>query len=143
MTTPFHLLLPRRIHDAMLAQAQAELPNECCGLLSGTLSADGARAVVAQLHPLVNEAASPVEYLSEPRSMLNAEKVRRAAGLEFLAVYHSHPTSPPIPSIKDLQRNYSEDVMNFIISLKDAAPMVEGWWLTATDFRPAAWEIIS
>jgi proteasome lid subunit RPN8/RPN11 len=126
----------------MIAQAQAELPNECCGLLAGEFAADGLSAVVSQLYPLINAAQSPIEYLSDGRSMLQAEKARRAAGLEFLAVYHSHPTSAPIPSQKDLDRNYSEDVINFIISLKDGVPVVQSWWLTATNFRPADWRIV-
>ena len=126
----------------MLAQARAELPNECCGMLAGKHADDGATARVVQILPLVNAAASPVEFLSEERSLFQVEKARRAAGLEYLAVYHSHPTSPPRPSRKDLERNYSTNVVNFIISLMDAEPKVEGWWLTAVDFRPAEWEIV-
>ena len=125
----------------MIAQAQAELPNECCGMLAGRLSADGLCGEVSQGYPLVNEAHSPMEYVSEGRSMLRAEKARREAGLEFLAVYHSHPASGPIPSRTDLKRNYCESVMNFIISLQEDLPKMEGWWLTDTDFRPAEWQI--
>jgi [CysO sulfur-carrier protein]-S-L-cysteine hydrolase len=140
LSTPFRLLLPRQIYDAIIAQAQAELPNECCGLLAGRPAVEGI-ASVSQQYPLVNAARSPVEYLSDAHSMFGAEKARRAAGLEFLAVYHSHPTSAPIPSKKDLDQNFSEDVVNFIISLMDGVPVVQGWWLTATAFCPASWQI--
>jgi len=125
----------------MIAQARVELPNECCGMLAGKLPAVDGNVVVAELYPLVNEEASPVEFLSDGDSMLRAEKARRNAGLEFLAVYHSHPTSPPVPSKTDLANNYSEGVMNLIISLLGDVPVVEAWWLTASDFRPAEWEI--
>ena len=39
---PFRLLVPADIHRALLEQARAEAPNECCGLLAGTLGNDGA-----------------------------------------------------------------------------------------------------
>ena len=124
----------------MLDHAQAELPNECCGILAGR-RIDNSGQVEAR-YSLVNERASPVEYWAEPRSMLAAFKDMRAQGTVELAIYHSHPTSPPIPSRTDLQRNYSPEVVSLIISLGGKAPMVRAWWLTETDFREADWEIV-
>ncbi len=118
----------------MVAQAIAELPNECCGLLAGT--ADG-RVVVR--YPLVNAAGSPTEFLSEPRSMFLAEKDRRQRGLEFLAVYHSHPTSEAVPSKKDRERNYSSDVVNLIISLAGPVPEVRGWCIEDAGESEVEW----
>jgi proteasome lid subunit RPN8/RPN11 len=121
-----------------------ELPNECCGLLAGHILPEGQPPVarVVKRYPLVNAAASPRAFESEPRSMFDAERDRRTLGLEFVAVYHSHPTSPPAPSRTDLARNYSVDVMNFIISLQAATPEVRAWWLSESDYREAEWEII-
>src|SRR5208337_5664133 len=75
LSTPFQLLLPRAVHEAMVAQARAEFPNECCGLLAGSFESEG-RARVTRRYPLVNAAASPVEYLSDARSMFDAERDR-------------------------------------------------------------------
>ena len=50
---PFRLEVPRALYSAMLEQARAELPNECCGLLAGTVE-EGVGRVVAR-YPLVNE----------------------------------------------------------------------------------------
>jgi proteasome lid subunit RPN8/RPN11 len=137
---PFRLLVPRSVHDAMIAQAQAERPNECCGMLAGVVEGEVGRVVKA--YPLVNALASPVEYESEPRSMLEAVRDQMHLGLEVLAVYHSHPTSPPVPSKKDLARNYSEDVVSIIISLAGPAPVVGAWWLMETDYREADWQVV-
>jgi proteasome lid subunit RPN8/RPN11 len=139
LSTPFRLELPRPIHDAMIEQARAELPNECCGLLAGVVVEGVARVV--RCFPLVNATASPVEYESEPRSMFEAMRAITEESIDVVAVYHSHPTSPPIPSRKDLARNYSEDVVNVIISLAGEAPLIRGWWLTQTDYREAEWAI--
>ena len=46
----------------------------------------------------------------------------RVRGLEMLAVYHSHPTSRPVPSRTDLERHGMENVVCMIVSLAvDAA----------------------
>jgi len=128
VSTRYQLHVPADILAAMLEHSRAELPNECCGLLAGRV-ADGVGVVTKRL-PLVNSAASPTEYWSEPRSMLQAEKTMRAEQLDLLAVYHSHPTSPPIPSRTDLARNfYGESVQHLIISLEKPQGEVRAWRL--------------
>jgi len=136
---PFRLIIPRAIYDAMLAHARADLPAECCGLLGGKVEADVGR--VTQHFPLVNELASPTEFESEPKSRFAAHKAMRAAGTDILAVYHSHPTSDPVPSRRDRERSYSDQVVNLIIGLGRADPDVRGWWLTADDAHEATWEV--
>jgi [CysO sulfur-carrier protein]-S-L-cysteine hydrolase len=90
---------------------------------------------------LKNEANSPVEFISEPRSMFDAVREMQKLGLDILAVYHSHPTSDPVPSRKDLDCNYSSEVQNLIISLKMQHPVIRAWWLNADGYREADWEI--
>jgi [CysO sulfur-carrier protein]-S-L-cysteine hydrolase len=128
LTAPFRLIVSNSIRAEMILQAQFELPNECCGLLAGTIE-NGAIGRVTRRLPLVNAVASPREFESEPRSMLAAEKARRREELEFLAIYHSHPSSPSIPSKTDLQRSYSPDIVNVIISLQTEPPEIRAWWL--------------
>jgi proteasome lid subunit RPN8/RPN11 len=126
----------------MLAQAAAERPLECCGLLAGPAN-DGPFWRVVRYYPLVNAAASPTEYESEARSILAADKDMRRNGWKVLAIYHSHPTSPPVPSRKDLENNfYGDTAVHLIISLQSAQPKVHGWWLSATEYREAEWEVV-
>jgi proteasome lid subunit RPN8/RPN11 len=110
------LSLPRKVFDAVIAHAQAAAPLECCGLLAGRTSADG---------------FGRVEVESAPEGMFEAMRDIRGRRLEVLAVYHSHPATPPIPSRTDRERNYSEHVVNLIVSLAEPEPQVRGWWLTA------------
>ncbi len=140
MSKASQLLLPRRFFVAMVEHAQAELPNECCGLLGGVR--DGAVLRAKAWHPLVNEAASPTEYHSQPRSMFAAVKAMREHGHVIVAIYHSHPISAAIPSRIDLERNFSPEVVNLIISLNDPTPRMRGWWLTEDAFEEAAFDII-
>jgi proteasome lid subunit RPN8/RPN11 len=140
MSGSFQLQIPRPLYEAMIAQAVSEQPNECCGLLAGTIK-DGV-GVVVERYPLVNAAANPRLFASEPRSMFAAVRDMNNRGLEILVVYHSHPTSAPIPSRTDLERNFSPDVVNLIVSLHGTQPEVCAWWLSDEDFRPAEWEVV-
>lgn len=137
------LLIPRSVLSAMLSQADAERPLECCGLLTGLPADSQQERRVCRHYALVNAAASPTEYESEARSILDAFRDMRRHGWDLLAIYHSHPTSPPIPSRKDLERNaYGEEVVHFIISLQFAQPEVRGWRLATHAYREADWACI-
>ena len=133
----FRLQLPRKLCEEMIAHARSEAPNECVGLLAGVI--EGGIGVVRARYPLVNAAASPFEYLSEPKSMFAAHRSMHALGQDILAIYHSHPTSAPVPSRADLARSYSPDVVNFIISLRSEPPMLRAWWLNEDGYRELDW----
>ena len=129
----------------MVAHAVAELPNECCGLLAGDIKQKADEAPVGTVRrrfALINMEQSPREFVSDPHSMFDAVRQIDSEGLAILAVYHSHPTSDPIPSCTDLERNYSPDVMNLIISLKGEMPFVRGWWLKDSTYEAAAWRLL-
>jgi proteasome lid subunit RPN8/RPN11 len=164
----FRLRIPRGLYEQMIAQAKAEWPCECCGVLAAPIAAKeslmatiGERTATA-CFPLKNAIASPaeyfseptamielvfavmlgwlarVEYLSDPRTMFEADRDMRRRGLDVVAIYHSHPSSDPIPSRKDLERNYyGENVMHLIVSLESPEPIMRGWWLGGGDFREA------
>jgi proteasome lid subunit RPN8/RPN11 len=138
---PFRLVIPRPVFEEMLAHARAERPLECCGLLAGCVEGD--RGIVRARFPLVNELASATAFRSEPRAMFAAMKAMRALGTDVLAVYHSHPASPPVPSRRDLEQNYSPGVVNVIIGLAADPPEVRGWWLRADGFDAADWEVLA
>jgi proteasome lid subunit RPN8/RPN11 len=141
VSTLFRLAIPAQLVEEMFAQARAELPNECCGLLAGPIGPDGVGRVVCR-YALKNAAASPVEYLSDPLDMFAADRDMRRLGIDILAVYHSHPTSEPLPSKADRERNYSSEIVNLIISLKSGSPVMRGWWLTADTATEAVWEVV-
>ena len=62
---PIGLTILRPIADAMLSHANTELPNEACGILSGSL-ADG---VASAFHPARNAEASPLRYSVHPEDL--------------------------------------------------------------------------
>ena len=136
---PFtRLLIPRTTLVTVVAHARATLPDECCGLLAGVI--DNGAGRVSQHFPIRNDLASPTEYATNPRDMLDASKATRAAGTDVLAIYHSHPASVAVPSRTDLARNWwGESVVHVIVGLAGAKADVRAWWLTESVYRPAEW----
>ena len=118
------LTLPAAVLDALLAHARRESPRECCGVLGG------AEGVVTVALPVENELASPTAFRTAPRSMLAADRALRAAGVELLAVYHSHPTSAATPSATDLRENPHGERVLCVIAGTDG---VRAWRLGPTD----------
>jgi [CysO sulfur-carrier protein]-S-L-cysteine hydrolase len=137
LSTPFQLRIPREIFDALLAQAEAELPNECCGMLAGVRDGDIGR--VMKRYPYTNVAETPAtRYDAKDRELFDADRDMRRLQLVQLAIYHSHPTSAPVPSKTDLARGYPGSVY-LIISMLDRPPTVRGWWLSESAYEEAEW----
>jgi [CysO sulfur-carrier protein]-S-L-cysteine hydrolase len=150
LSTPFRLLVPSSMVREMVEQARAEAPNECCGLLAGRLfKLDSTResdppgiGKVLHRYALVNCAENSTRFLSDAESMFAAVRDMRHRQLDILAIYHSHPVSDPIPSRTDLENNYSSEVVNLIISLKEKQTAIRAWWLTDKEYREADWEVV-
>jgi proteasome lid subunit RPN8/RPN11 len=130
------LRIPKGVYDEMVADARRALPLECCGLLAGSsLRAE-------RCYPLRNELASPEEFSSEPHDLLSAFRDMRARELELVAIYHSHPASPPVPSRTDLERNFYGDTVHVIVSLAGTVPEARAYRLGADQYIEIMWELI-
>jgi proteasome lid subunit RPN8/RPN11 len=138
---PFSLLqIPRALLGSAITHAQAEAPNECCGLFAGFIS-EGVGYVLERA-PIRNDLASPSAYLTNARDLFEAYRAMRSAKTELLAFYHSHPTSAPIPSRRDVEENtLGETAMSLIISLTGPEPEVRTWWLTAGGYWESEWDV--
>jgi proteasome lid subunit RPN8/RPN11 len=134
---PFQLVIPADVWGEILAQAQAEQPNECCGLLAGRRTAG--LGEVLRRYPLPNAADSPVLYEAESRAHFDAHRDMRQESFDVLAVYHSHPTSAPVPSATDHDSwAHGPEVVCLIVSLTTSPPTVRGWWLEGGQHREAS-----
>jgi proteasome lid subunit RPN8/RPN11 len=128
--------ISQRLIDEMVAHAQADLPNECCGMVGGAGGEAGA------VIPVVNSAASPLRFEMDPQGQYDALKAIEEDGGELLAIYHSHTKSAAYPSQTDVNQAVSwPDAIWLIVSLQDAdAPEVKGYWLK--DLKIADAELI-
>lgn len=89
---------------------------ECCGLLAGS------GRVITRIFPATNEAASATEYAIAPAELFQSMREIRAAGLEFMGIYHSHPDGDNKPSARDIDQAYYPDVAYFILSPRADTP---------------------
>lgn len=113
MTTSTNTLaLPRTLVNRILTQAQQQPETETCGLL-------GARnAEAAHYYPVKNIAADPAtRFEMDPQQQIDAMKSMRENNEQLLAIVHSHPHSPPIPSAADMEAYGYPDAFYLIVSL--------------------------
>jgi len=107
---PDAVQIPGRVLDAIVAHAEAELPNECCGLLIGSA------LTIHESVPARNLAASPTSYLIDPEDHFAAIRAARVSGFSVVGAYHSHPASPPTPSARDLAEASFPEFVYLIVS---------------------------
>ena len=109
------LHLPPEVADEVMRHARAELPNEACGLLAGSL-ADG-RATT--FHPARNLEASPLRYNVHPEDLVRITFAIEDAGQDLVAIFHSHTRSAAVPSATDLRAAMYPDAFYLLASLAD------------------------
>jgi len=114
------LAIPAALAQELLAHARAELPNEACGLLSGSL-ADG-RATA--FHPTRSAEASPLRYSVHPDDLVRITFAIEDAGEDLVAIFHSHTRSAAVPSATDRRTAMYPDPFYLLASLAqpDAPP---------------------
>ena len=102
---------------ALLEEARREPSRECCGLLVGR------GGVISRVFPATNAADDPAKTFEvAPEELFRLMREIRAAGLELLGIYHSHPAGENRPSGRDIERAYYPAVAYFILSLRTGAP---------------------
>jgi proteasome lid subunit RPN8/RPN11 len=103
--------IPRTLVNQLLHQAQLSPAQEVCGLV-------GQNSEQCECYPIENVAVdASVLFALNASEQLAAFKTMQEKGQSLFAIYHSHPSSPPIPSSIDVEEaNYSE-ALYLIISL--------------------------
>lgn len=125
------------LHDLfgqLIGMARAALPHEVCGLLVGPapIDWDGSDPIVVSgVERVRNVANSPMRFVLDPESMLNAEREINEAGFVVVGVMHSHPTSEATPSTTDLADALVYDpqavFVQVIVSMQGFAPTIRAW----------------
>ncbi|MDQ3879686.1 MAG: M67 family metallopeptidase [Chloroflexota bacterium] len=118
------LIVPRPVADAMLDHARADLPNEACGILSGSLA--DRRAVA--FHPARNADESPLRYNVDPDDLVRITFEIDDAGADVVGIFHSHVASAAVPSETDRRQAFYPDAFYVLASLTDRDhPDLRAW----------------
>jgi proteasome lid subunit RPN8/RPN11 len=111
------LFLAQNVTNEVRNCSQQDPERECCGLLAGH------NGVITRVIPGTNAAIDPAtSYEIAIPELFQLMREIRAAGLELLGIYHSHPNGKNEPSPRDIAWAYYPDVAYFIISPLPGAP---------------------
>ena len=105
------------VAEQVMAHARAELPNEACALISGSLTAHAA----VRFHAARNSEASPLRYNVHPEDLVRITFAIEDAGEDLVAIFHSHTRSPAVPSATDRRTAQYPDVFYLLATLADSA----------------------
>ncbi|MFD2046660.1 Mov34/MPN/PAD-1 family protein [Ornithinibacillus salinisoli] len=120
--------LSQSIYEKMVENGREKIPYEACGLLSG--NGDFVRSV----WPLDNEVRSKSRYFVSEQEV--DKVIRKIMQLEeqVLAIYHTHPTTAPVPSRFDLINHPDTKVNMVIISYKFHTPIMKWYHIQGIDY---------
>ncbi len=131
------LVLPLPLAEELLRHARSELPNEACGLVSGSL----AEGRATTFHPARNQEASPLRYNVHPEDLVRITFAIEDAGEDLVAIFHSHTRSAAVPSATDRRTAMYPDAFYLLASLADpdasAARALRAWRI----YRGGAFEV--
>lgn len=117
---------------------EASYPEECCGFLIGRIvrDRDGSdeETVVERIVSVANERQDSRHnrFLIHPETVLAAHKEARAAGLDVVGYYHSHPDHPARPS--EFDREHAWPGLSYVIvSVQDGKVAEARSWRLSDD----------
>ena len=123
--------IPYDVARQIADHAEAEAPNEACGVLAGDYR------TISRAISLRNAAANRDDrFQFDPEEQLTALKAIDADGLEWMGVYHSHPRSAPIPSRTDINEALDPKLLHLIVSLERAKPKLKLWRIDGLSAAP-------
>jgi len=110
------LKIPSALIGDIKAHGERTFPNECCGIVFGTVSEDGVKTATL-LQAIDNQFEGDEQYhrfLITDEQMLKAELFARKNKLEIVGIYHSHPDCASIASEYD--RSHAVPFYSFLIT---------------------------
>lgn len=111
MTTT-EIQIPRKLTQQLLHHAQSSPDSEVCGLIGAK------NGIPCSCYPVANSAEQPESrFLLDAKQQIAAQVAMREKGEELFAVYHSHPTTPALPSQTDVDLANQPNALHLIISL--------------------------
>ncbi|WP_053217519.1 Mov34/MPN/PAD-1 family protein [Virgibacillus senegalensis] len=115
------IYLPARLKEKMIQHTRECLPYETCGLLSGTTNR------VSSIWKLESEIKHRYRYFVSKDTVDKTMKDIQSKQEQVLAIYHSHPTAPPVPSKEDILHHPEPHICMLIVSLQAKSTTWKGY----------------
>ena len=128
------MLIASQLYEEIVAHAQAEAPNECCGMVAAR------DATAVKVYRATNAAASPLRYEIDGAEQYRIQTEIEDAELELGAIYHSHTRTEPYPSQTDINLAFYPESLYLIVGLARGEPDMRAY--TIRDGRVAQAELV-
>ena len=89
----------------MVDHAQSTFPDECCGVMVGSIDGDSKTVTAAIALENAYKGKQEDRYEIRPEDLLAADKNARAKGLDLIGIFHSHPDCDAYFSKTDLENS--------------------------------------
>jgi [CysO sulfur-carrier protein]-S-L-cysteine hydrolase len=109
------LRIDQETHDAIVAHAKRDHPDEACGVVTGPEGSDRPERFV----PMVNAASSPTFYEFDSTDLLKLYREMDDRGEEPVVVYHSHTATEAYPSRTDIALAQEPNAHYVLVSTRE------------------------
>jgi proteasome lid subunit RPN8/RPN11 len=109
------LTLSRELHDAIVAHARGDHPDEACGVLAGPAGGDRPERFI----PMENAERSPTFYRFDAKEQLRVWREMDDNDEEPIVIYHSHTATEAYPSRTDISYASEPDAHYVLVSTRD------------------------
>lgn len=131
------LVIRRSAAETVAAHTRAALPRECCGLLIGAAGRIERAVRARNLHPAADR------YRIDPADHCAALRAARAAGMDVVGAYHSHPNGVLQPSAVDRREaTYPDFVYLIAIPAADSRGALAAWRLAPDTCREIPLKVV-
>ena len=116
------IIIKKKDYNKLVEYSKQELPNEACAIMAGKNNS------IFKVYLTKNIQKKPDSFLMAPEEQFKVIKDIRKEKLKMLGIFHSHPDSPAMPSIRDISMAFYPEVVYFILSLEDSDnPLLKGF----------------
>lgn len=96
------LRIPRTTLEELRRHGEETYPNECCGVLLGSLEGEARRVSRAVRCANTRSDQPQTRYNIDARELISIQREARERGEDVVGFYHSHPEHPALWSETDL-----------------------------------------
>lgn len=109
------LQVDRSTHDAIIAHARRDHPDEACGIVAGPAGSDRPERVI----PMTNAERSPTFYRFDSAEQLAVWREMDERDEVPVIIYHSHTATEARPSRTDVSLASEPDAHYVLVSTRD------------------------
>ena len=109
------LTIPRELHEAIVAHARQDHPDEACGVLAGPAGSDRPVRFIA----MTNAERSPTFYRFDSAEQFKVWQEMDDKDEEPVVIYHSHTATEAYPSRTDISYASEPQAHYVLVSTRD------------------------